>query len=130
MGGQEWETLIVNTPEKDPRFYRGVDERTEFRTRNIMCVPVKVKDKVIGVLEAVNKKHKEKFDREDLSLFVSLADQVAIALDNARLYEELEEMFSRLQSHWLMLLRSGIPIPGVIPRGSLLTVWRLPITSS
>ena len=85
--------LIVNTPEKDPRFYKGVDERTEFRTRNIMCVPVKVKDRVIGVLEAVNKKHKEKFDREDLSLFVSLADQVAIALDNARLYEELEEMF-------------------------------------
>src|SRR4030043_497683 len=85
--------LIVNTPEKDPRFYKGADERTEFKTRNIMCVPVKVKDRVIGVLEAINKKHREKFDREDLSLFVSLADQVAIALDNARLYEELEEMF-------------------------------------
>ncbi len=85
--------LIVNTPGRDPRFYKGVDERTEFKTRNIICVPVKVKDKVIGVLEAVNKKHGEKFDREDLSLFVSLADQVAIALDNARLYEELEEMF-------------------------------------
>jgi HD-GYP domain-containing protein (c-di-GMP phosphodiesterase class II) len=85
--------LIVNAPEKDPRFYKGVDERTEFKTRNIMCVPVTVKDTVIGVLEAINKKRGEKFDREDLSLFVSLADQVAIALDNARLYEELEEMF-------------------------------------
>jgi len=85
--------LIVNAPEKDSRFYRGVDERTEFKTRNIICVPVKVKDRVIGVLEAINKKHGEKFDRGDLSLFVSLADQVAIALDNARLYEELEEMF-------------------------------------
>ena len=85
--------LIVNTPEKDPRFYKGADERTEFKTRNIMCVPVKVKDRVIGVLEAINKKRGEKFDREDLFLFVSLADQVAIALDNARLYEELEEMF-------------------------------------
>ena len=85
--------LIVNTPEKDPRFYKGADERTEFKTRNIMCVPVKVRDRVIGVLEAINKKRGEKFDREDLFLFVSLADQVAIALDNARLYEELEEMF-------------------------------------
>jgi len=85
--------LIVNTPENDSRFYRGVDERTAFKTRNIMCVPVTVKDRVIGVLEAINKKRGEKFDREDLSLFVSLADQVAIALDNARLYEELEEMF-------------------------------------
>jgi len=85
--------LIVNAPGKDPRFFRGVDERTAFRTRNIICVPVKVKEKVIGVLEAINKKGGKKFNGGDLSLFVSLADQVAIALDNARLYQELEEMF-------------------------------------
>jgi len=85
--------LIVNQPEKDRRFFKGVDERTEFKTRNIICVPVKVKKKVIGVLEAINKESLEKFDQEDLSLFTSLADQVAIALDNARLYQELEEMF-------------------------------------
>jgi putative nucleotidyltransferase with HDIG domain len=90
---QNGKALIVNAPGKDPRFFRGVDDRTEFKTRNIMCVPVKVKEKVIGVLEAINKKRGEKFDRGDLSLFVSLADQVAIALDNARLYQELEEMF-------------------------------------
>ena len=70
-----------------------MDERTEFKTRNIICVPVKVKEKTIGVLEAINKKEGEEFDEEDLSLFTSLADQVAIALDNARLYQELEEMF-------------------------------------
>ena len=84
---------IVNAPEKDPRFFRGVDERTDFRTRNIICVPVKVKERVIGVLEAINKKGRDQFNRGDLSLFVSLADQVAIALDNAHLYQELEEMF-------------------------------------
>ncbi len=87
------EPLIVNDPEKDERFFRGVDERTEFRTRNIICVPIKVKDKIIGVLEAINKKNGENFDQEDLLLFSSLADQVAIALDNARLYQDLEEMF-------------------------------------
>ena len=85
--------LIVNAPEKDSRFFRGVDERTEFKTRNIICVPVKVKEKTIGVLEAINKKEGEDFDEEDVSLFTSLADQVAIALDNARLYQELEDMF-------------------------------------
>jgi HD-GYP domain-containing protein (c-di-GMP phosphodiesterase class II) len=52
-----------------------------------------VKEKVIGVLEAINKGKEEDFDKEDLFLFTSLADQVAIALDNARLYQELEEMF-------------------------------------
>jgi HD-GYP domain-containing protein (c-di-GMP phosphodiesterase class II) len=85
--------LIVNSPEKDLRFFKGVDERTEFKTRNIICVPVKVKEKIIGVLEAINKKGRSRFGKEDLSLLTSLADQVAIALDNSRLYQELEEMF-------------------------------------
>lgn len=90
---QHGEPLIVNSPEKDRRFFKGVDERTEFKTRNIICVPVKVKEKTIGVLEAINKMGKGRFNQEDLSLLTSLADQVAIALDNSRLYQELEEMF-------------------------------------
>jgi HD-GYP domain-containing protein (c-di-GMP phosphodiesterase class II) len=90
---QHGKPLIVNSPEKDPRFFKGVDERTEFKTRNIICVPVKVKEKIIGVLEAINKQKKGRFNKEDISLLTSLADQVAIALDNSRLYQELEEMF-------------------------------------
>ncbi len=90
---QNAKPLIVNSPKKDPRFFKGVDERTEFKTRNIICVPVKVKEKTIGVLEAVNKRENRGFDKDDLSLFISLADQVAIALDNSRLYQEMEEMF-------------------------------------
>lgn len=90
---QHGKPLVVNSPEKDPRFFKGVDERTEFKTRNIICVPVKVKEKIIGVLEAINKQKKGRFNKEDLSLLTSLADQVAIALDNSRLYQELEEMF-------------------------------------
>ena len=90
---QKGKPVIVNNPQKDSRFYEGVDGKTSFKTRNILCVPVKVKKKVVGVLEAVNKRRGVDFDQEDLSLFVSLADQVAIALDNARLYQEQEEMF-------------------------------------
>ncbi|MGZ3495146.1 MAG: HD domain-containing phosphohydrolase [Thermodesulfobacteriota bacterium] len=90
---QSGNPLIVNSPKKDHRFFKGVDERTDFKTRNIICVPVKVKEKIIGVLEAINKQERGGFNKEDLSLFISLADQVAIALDNSRLYQELEEMF-------------------------------------
>lgn len=90
---QHGKPLIVNAPEKDRRFFKGVDEKTEFKTRNIICVPVKLKEKVIGVLEALNKEDGGRFDQEDLFLFTSLADQAAIALDNSRLYRELEEMF-------------------------------------
>lgn len=90
---QNGEPLIVNDPEKDPRFYNGVNGKTGFKTRNLICVPVKIKKKVIGVLEAINKQGGENFDQDDISLFTSLADLVAIALDNARLYQELEEIF-------------------------------------
>jgi putative nucleotidyltransferase with HDIG domain len=72
---QKGKPLIVNHPEEDRRFYKGVDGRTEFKTRNL------------------NKQDGVDFDQEDLALFASLADQVAIALDNARLYQEQEEMF-------------------------------------
>jgi len=90
---QQGKPLIVNSPEKDPRFFKGVDERTEFKTRNIIRVPVKVKAKTMGVLEAINRQEKGGFTKEDLSLLTTLADQVAIALDNSRLYQELEETF-------------------------------------
>lgn len=90
---QTGEPLRVNHPEKDPRFFKEIDERIGFKTRNLLCVPVRVKDRILGVLEAINKKGGEDFDDEDLSLFISLANQVAIALDNARLYQEMEEMF-------------------------------------
>lgn len=73
-----------------------MDERTGLKTRNLLCVPLKIKGRVAGVLEAINKKDGEDFDEEDLSLFTSLADQVAIALDNARLYQDLEEMFFQM----------------------------------
>jgi putative nucleotidyltransferase with HDIG domain len=87
------EPLLVNRADKDPRFFKGVDGKTGYKTRNIICVPVKTKGRVVGVLEAINKKATRGFNAEDLSLFASLADLVAIALDNARLYQELEEMF-------------------------------------
>ena len=90
---QKGRPLIVNQAERDPRFYKAVNGRTGFKTRNLICAPVKVKKKVIGVLEAVNKQDGADFDGEDLSLFTSLSNQIAIALDNARLYQEQEEMF-------------------------------------
>lgn len=93
---QNGEPLIVNDPEKDPRFYKGVNGKTGFKTQNLICVPVKIKEKVIGVLEAINKQGGENFDQNDISLFTSLADLVAIALDNARLYQELEAIFFKL----------------------------------
>jgi putative nucleotidyltransferase with HDIG domain len=59
----------------------------------MVCVPLVVKDQTIGVLQALNKTGERSFTEDDLWLLVSLSHQVAIAVDNARLYEELRETF-------------------------------------
>ena len=84
--------LLLQDVRKDPRFYKSADQKTEFVTRDMVCVPVKVKDKVIGVLQAINRAEGV-FTEDDVELFQLFSNQVAIALDNARLYEEIRETF-------------------------------------
>lgn len=85
--------LLINDCRKDNRFSSQVDHRTHFETRNMICVPVKVKDKIVGVLQAINKKNDGKFKEDDLNLLSALSEQVAIALENARLFKELQQLF-------------------------------------
>jgi HD-GYP domain-containing protein (c-di-GMP phosphodiesterase class II) len=89
---EKGEALIIHDVQSDQRFFKTADERSSFSTRNIVCVPVKTKDKILGVLEALNKKHGN-FNQEDKETLSALANQVAIAIENANLYQELKEAF-------------------------------------
>lgn len=84
--------LIIDDVTLDKRFQGRMDKRSTFKTRNMICVPVEIKGKVIGVLQAINRLEGA-FTKDDLSLFQLFSNQVAIALDNARLYEEIKETF-------------------------------------
>jgi putative nucleotidyltransferase with HDIG domain len=90
---QQGRPLIIPDVQKDPRFFKKADEKSAFVTRNMICVPVKSKNKVIGVLQAINKLNQKAFTEEDLNEFQALAHQVAIAIENANLYKELQEAF-------------------------------------
>jgi GAF domain-containing protein len=85
------ESAVVASPQEDPRFYGGIDEASEFETRNLIAVPLKVKDRVIGVVEVINKRDGGSFDEKDLDIAVALTNQAAIAIDNARLYARLAD---------------------------------------
>jgi len=91
---QEGKSDLVPDTTSDPRWASRVDEKSQFQTYNMITVPVKAKDKVIGVLQAINKLQGEKPDVADRMLLENLSDQVAIALENARLYEEQKQMFT------------------------------------
>ncbi len=85
--------LLIDDVKTDPRHSRRFDERSKFETRNMICVPMVIKQKVVGVLQAINKLENGGFSQTDLDLFISLSHEVAIAVDNARLYNELRETF-------------------------------------
>jgi signal transduction histidine kinase len=87
--------LLVPDVTKDQRFCTLVDEKSRFVTRNLLCVPLTVKGKVIGALEAINKRNGI-FSRRDQAFLGALAHQVAIALENARLYEENSRQLSAI----------------------------------
>ena len=58
-----------------------------------ICVPLKVKEKCVGVLSITDKLSGEPFDKSDLDMMVTLASQIAVSLNNAKLYEDLEASY-------------------------------------
>jgi signal transduction histidine kinase/ActR/RegA family two-component response regulator len=82
--------LVPNVKE-DARFYPKVDEKSGFETKSMLCVPLKAKTKLIGVLEVINKVDETFFTKEDELLLSMFGYQAAVGIENARLYEELKE---------------------------------------
>ncbi|MFL7792528.1 MAG: response regulator [Anaerolineae bacterium] len=89
------EPLLIPDVAKDSRFYAHVDRSTGFESRSILCVPLKAKGHIIGVLEAINKRGSTgdtRFTQEDLEMLTALASWVAVAMENARLNRATREM--------------------------------------
>ncbi|HIC89737.1 MAG TPA: GAF domain-containing sensor histidine kinase [Anaerolineae bacterium] len=89
--------VIVHNAQADPRHYEGVDVSLGFTTGSILGVPLNVRDEVIGALEVVNKQGGVDFDAYDTWLLSTLATQAAIAIGNARLFDERERALRELQ---------------------------------
>ena len=83
--------LVIDTPSEDSRFYGTIDKSIGFETRNILAVPLIVKDRVIGVVEVINKKDTPGFSQKDLELAVALTNQASVAIDNTRMYARLAD---------------------------------------
>ena len=83
--------VLVPDVRTDSRFYPEIDKMTGIETKSILCVPLKSKSKLIGVLEVINKEDGSTFTPEDAMLLSIFASQAAMAIENARLYGELEE---------------------------------------
>ena len=100
------ETVIIPDAYADPRFNQEVDKKTGYRTRNILCAPLRtMNNEVIGVTQLLNKKSGE-FSDEDAALLEAITSQAASSLLNAQLFEQVQK--SRDEETRLLDLNSAI----------------------
>ena len=116
---REGRVEIINDVSKDDRFYAQSDVRTGFQTRALIGVPMKVKERVIGVLEAINPADGRPFSDEDVELLTTLSAQAAIAIENARLFHQ-----SDLVSEMVHELRT--PLTSIVAYSELLLRQEVP----
>ncbi|MCX7770792.1 MAG: sensor domain-containing diguanylate cyclase [Proteobacteria bacterium] len=84
--------ILIPDVSKDPRFFPGMDRISGFKTESIICAPLISKGKVLGVIELINKKIGDEFTESDLESLTHLADYIAIAIDNAKNFEKIQEL--------------------------------------
>jgi len=104
----------ITNAHDDPRFFGDVEETTGFSTQSMLGIPLVTKNKIVGVLESLNK-HKGKFTDGDESMLLVLGAQAAVAIENARLFQqsdlisefvhELRTPLSSLSTATYLLLR-------------------------
>ncbi len=93
---QSGQPLLVADVAKDPCHYQDVDQITGLTTKSLISTPLQKRDRCIGVLEVVNKR-KGAFVDADLHFLMTLAPIIAIAMDNARMFTELDKAHRELQ---------------------------------
>ncbi len=85
------EPAIVNNVDEDDRFLGDINPDL-FETKNIICVPLlNQEQEIIGVIEAINKQENQGFSEDEMPIFQALANQAAIAIENARLHEQQKQ---------------------------------------
>jgi diguanylate cyclase (GGDEF)-like protein len=86
------EPLLVEDVRSDIRFSPRIDEFTQSNTRSVLCVPIKGREKVLGVIELTNRLGKQSFSQDHIPTLKSLADYAAIALENARYVQRMHAL--------------------------------------
>jgi Nif-specific regulatory protein len=120
MTAMTGETINVKDAYSHPQFYNAIDDRTGYRTRNVLAVAVRnQKGEIIGAFEALNKRVGA-FTQRDEEFLDSLASHAAIAIENVQLIGELrrrEDELARQNAHLMREVESKYSTHGIIGAG-------------
>ncbi|MTI81851.1 MAG: HD domain-containing protein [Firmicutes bacterium] len=104
---------LISDVRNDPRWAKRFDQSTGFITKSLLCVPLATHSACIGCLQLVNKHNGDLFNEDDLHLCQALAGIIAIAVENSRLYTNLQTMFKS----FLVTLSSALDARDPYTRG-------------
>ncbi len=91
--------LILDNVAEDPRHFSLAAKNVNFQTRSLVGVPMRIRDKVTGVVEALNKIHGS-FTQDDLEILTIIASQAAVAIQNAKLVQDLQDAYNTTLEGW------------------------------
>ena len=94
---RERKTQVVNDVQSDPDFFRSFDDENAFKTKSIIAAPLIAGEEPVGVLNAINKIETKYFDKEDDQILSAIADEVAYAVKNTRLFEYVVESYCKIK---------------------------------
>ncbi|PJF43855.1 MAG: hypothetical protein CUN55_06945 [Phototrophicales bacterium] len=121
------ETVLVEDTRNEKRFFGQVDKILRFNTRNLVGVPMETHGKIIGVLEAINKIEDRPWTDEDIETLSTLAAQAAIAIENARLFQQsdfIDEMVHELRTPLAALKASTVLLLRDLPEERRIEIIR------
>ena len=94
---RERKTQVVNNVQSDPDFYGNIDEEHDFKTKSLIAAPLIAGDELVGVLNAINKIETKFFDKDDDQILSAIADEVALAVKNARLFDYVVDSYCKIR---------------------------------
>lgn len=85
--------LIVNDVSRSENFHKMIDDTTGFSTKSLVCAPLAVHRKILGVIEVLNKRDGSEFEEQDLEAVISVANTAAMAIENTRLHQTVLDAY-------------------------------------
>lgn len=86
---KERKPILVQNVSNDDRFNKWIDRKIGFTTESIICIPLEIKGRILGVLEIVNSDNRQPFTTDQFDLLVAFSEHATLAIENARLYNDI-----------------------------------------